>query len=126
MKDRVQLRNRVCVIGQSGCDGQSRMRVVIGQLHRGKEAAVEFRKLIEHPNMLINSPLESSARLYLARALNLSADPAGARKFYDDLFSLWKEPTATSPAGSRPTLPSTRSCSNWRLNIHFRSLYPTD
>jgi eukaryotic-like serine/threonine-protein kinase len=60
-------------------------------LHRGNEAAVEFKKLLDHPTVLGNSPLVALARLQIARAFSLSEDRAGARKSYQDFFALWKD-----------------------------------
>ena len=64
---------------------------VLLQLHRGSEAAVEFKKLIDRPYMTINSPLAALAHWQLGRALSQSGDAAGARKEYEDFFALWKD-----------------------------------
>jgi eukaryotic-like serine/threonine-protein kinase len=60
-------------------------------LHRGQEAANEFRKMLGHPSILINSPLRSLAQLQLARALSTSSDSSEARKAYQDFLTLWKD-----------------------------------
>jgi tetratricopeptide (TPR) repeat protein len=60
-------------------------------VRRGKEAANEFQKMLDHRGILINSPLASLAHLQLARALSVSHDAAGARKAYQDFFALWKD-----------------------------------
>jgi hypothetical protein len=60
-------------------------------LQKGAEAALEFRKLLDHRSMLGNSPLYSLAHLYLARAFALQADKTNARKKYEEFFALWKD-----------------------------------
>jgi tetratricopeptide (TPR) repeat protein len=60
-------------------------------LHRGKEAANEFQKLLDHRNMLGNSPMFPLTHVQLARALAMSGDPSGARQKYQAFFSLWKD-----------------------------------
>jgi tetratricopeptide (TPR) repeat protein/predicted Ser/Thr protein kinase len=59
--------------------------------HEGKEAAVEFQKMIDHRGIVLNSPLGALARLGLARAFALQGDTAKARAAYNDFFSLWKD-----------------------------------
>jgi eukaryotic-like serine/threonine-protein kinase len=60
-------------------------------LQRGKEAANEFQKFLDYRGVVINSVLAALARSQLARALSVSGDSSGARKAYQDFFSLWKE-----------------------------------
>ena len=60
-------------------------------LHRGKEAADEFQKIIDHPNMLGNSPVLPLAHLQLARAYVLEQDNAKARAAYQDFLGMWKD-----------------------------------
>jgi eukaryotic-like serine/threonine-protein kinase len=60
-------------------------------LNQGKQAANEFQKLLEHRNMLGNSPLFSLAHLQLARARSMSGDAPGARKSHQDFLALWKD-----------------------------------
>jgi tetratricopeptide (TPR) repeat protein len=57
----------------------------------GREAAAEFEKMIEHPGLLLNSPLGALARLGLARAYALQGDTAKARAAYKDFLTLWKD-----------------------------------
>jgi tetratricopeptide (TPR) repeat protein len=59
-------------------------------LHQGKEAALEFQKLLEHRGVVINSPLVALAHYQIARALAISGDSRGAHKAYEDFFALWK------------------------------------
>ena len=58
---------------------------------RGKEAAAEFQKIIDHPGVDIFSPSHVLSHLCLGRALVLSGDTAGARKAYQDFLALWKD-----------------------------------
>jgi serine/threonine protein kinase/tetratricopeptide (TPR) repeat protein len=57
----------------------------------GKEAAAEFRKVLDRKTINPASPLHAISRLQLARALALSGDTDGARTAYQDLFALWKD-----------------------------------
>jgi eukaryotic-like serine/threonine-protein kinase len=54
-----------------------------GQAHRlahdDKEAAEQFRKIIEHNGIVLNFPLGALARLGLARAYALSGDTTESR-----------------------------------------------
>ena len=60
-------------------------------LNQGKEAATEFRKMLDHSGILINSPLGALAQLQLGRALVMNGDSPGGRKAYQDFFALWKD-----------------------------------
>ena len=63
----------------------------------GPAAANEFRKFLDHPGIVQNFALASLARLQLARAYNLSGNPAKAKATYEDFFSLWKDADADVP-----------------------------
>jgi eukaryotic-like serine/threonine-protein kinase len=56
----------------------------------GKEAAAEFKKIIDRKTINPLSPLHAISQLQLARSLALSGD-AGARAAYQDLFAQWKD-----------------------------------
>ena len=58
---------------------------------REQDAAEQFKKIIEHPGVIVNFPLGSLAHLQLARALARSGDSAGGRREYQDFFALWKD-----------------------------------
>jgi tetratricopeptide (TPR) repeat protein len=60
-------------------------------LHQGKEAAVEFQKLLEHRGVVVNSPLVALAHLGLARAYAMQGDTAKARAAYQDFLTLWTD-----------------------------------
>jgi len=57
----------------------------------GKEAAVEFQKILDHRAVEPFSPLYPLAHLGLARASVLTGDTARARKEYQDFLALWKD-----------------------------------
>jgi tetratricopeptide (TPR) repeat protein len=58
---------------------------------QGGAAAVEFRKLIDHPGVVMNYPLAALARLGLARSYALQNDSANARASYGEFFALWRD-----------------------------------
>jgi eukaryotic-like serine/threonine-protein kinase len=58
--------------------------------HSGSEAAVEFRKILDHGGIVGNAPIGALARLGLARAYALQGDAAKAHAAYQDFLSLWK------------------------------------
>jgi eukaryotic-like serine/threonine-protein kinase len=47
--------------------------------------------LIDHPGMVLNSPLGALARLGIARAHRLAHQNTAALKEYDAFFALWKD-----------------------------------
>jgi tetratricopeptide (TPR) repeat protein len=57
----------------------------------GKEAAAEFKTVIDRAPIFPLSVLHSVARLEMARSLALAGDAAAARTAYQDLFALWKD-----------------------------------
>jgi tetratricopeptide (TPR) repeat protein len=58
---------------------------------QGKEAAAEFRKILDHRGVNALSPLYALSHLGLARAAALNSDTAKARKSYQDFLALWKD-----------------------------------
>ena len=61
------------------------------QQRMGKEAAAEFKAIIDRPGIAILSPISVLAHLGLARAAAISGDTAAARKSYQGFFALWKD-----------------------------------
>ena len=59
--------------------------------NNGTAAAVEFKKLIDHPGIALNQPIAALAHLHLGRAHALAGDAAQARAAYQDFFMLWKD-----------------------------------
>lgn len=63
----------------------------------GKEAAAEFKAIIDRPTIDYLSPAHPLAHLGLARAAVLNGDTAAARKSYQDFFALWKDADTDLP-----------------------------
>ena len=55
------------------------------------EAAVEFRKILDHRGIVLNSPIGALAHLDLARAYALQGDTAKALAAYKDFLALWSD-----------------------------------
>ncbi|MGI9074512.1 MAG: tetratricopeptide repeat protein [Bryobacteraceae bacterium] len=76
-------------------EGSMQATYVRGQAYlangQGKEAAVEFEKILGHPGLVGNSAIGALAHLGLARARAMAGDPAGARTAYQDFLALWKD-----------------------------------
>jgi tetratricopeptide (TPR) repeat protein len=60
------------------------------RMGRYREAAAEFRKILDHPGIMLNDPIGPMARLQLARALSDSGDRRKSAAVYKDLLTLWK------------------------------------
>jgi serine/threonine protein kinase/tetratricopeptide (TPR) repeat protein len=61
------------------------------KLGKGKEAAAEFQKILDHRTIVQNFITGALAHLGLARAYVLQGDNPNARAAYNDLFTLWKD-----------------------------------
>ena len=66
------------------------------RLHRGAEAAAEFRKILDHPgliggNAVAGNTIVALAHVGLARAYVLEGDNAKARAEYEQFLNLWKD-----------------------------------
>ena len=61
------------------------------QLHRGADAAAEFRKFIDHRSIVASSPLGVLAHLQIGRAYGMEGDTAKAKTSYNDFLILWKD-----------------------------------
>ena len=59
--------------------------------NNGTAAAVEFKKLLDHPGVVLNQPIASLARLQIARAYAMQGDTAKAKAAYQDFLTLWKD-----------------------------------
>lgn len=57
---------------------------------RGREAAMEFHKILDHRGIVWNSPIGALAHLEIARAFNMQGETAKARAAYQDFLNLWK------------------------------------
>jgi hypothetical protein len=58
---------------------------------QGKEAAAEFKRIIDHRGIVLNFPLGALARVGLGRAYVLQSDSANARSTYQEFITLWKD-----------------------------------
>jgi len=58
---------------------------------RGREAAAEFQKILDHRGIVVSNPIGALAHLQLGRAYVMSGDIAGARAAYKDFLTLWKD-----------------------------------
>ena len=61
-------------------------------LGKPAEAAVEFRKILDHLGVVSNEPTVAVvARLELARALEAAGDVAKSKAVYEEFLNLWKD-----------------------------------
>jgi tetratricopeptide (TPR) repeat protein len=65
--------------------------------HQGTEAAVEFRKILDHRGIVHSDPIGALANLQLGRAFALSGDKLKAKSAYRDFFALWKDADSDIP-----------------------------
>jgi tetratricopeptide (TPR) repeat protein len=56
----------------------------------GASAAAEFQKILDHPGVVVNSPMGVLAHLQIGRSEELAGDTAKARAAYQDFFALWQ------------------------------------
>jgi len=59
--------------------------------NNGTAAALEFKKLIDHPGVVLNQPIASLGHLQLGRAYAMQGDTAKAKATYQDFLTLWKD-----------------------------------
>jgi tetratricopeptide (TPR) repeat protein len=59
--------------------------------HQGREAAVEFQKILDYRGIVVNDPVAALAHLQLGRACALAGDKTKAKSAYEDLLALWKD-----------------------------------
>jgi DNA-binding winged helix-turn-helix (wHTH) protein/tetratricopeptide (TPR) repeat protein len=65
--------------------GQAYLRI-----HKGTEAIVEFRKILDHPGIVQNCILGALAHVGIARAYAMRGDRALANASYSHILELWK------------------------------------
>ena len=58
---------------------------------QGREAAVEFQKILDHRGIVVSDPTGALAHLQLGRAYALSGDKTKAKTAYQDFLALWKD-----------------------------------
>ena len=59
---------------------------------QGTQAAREFQKILDHPQLTLTDPVSARALLGLARAYELSGDHAKSIASYKNFKNLWKSP----------------------------------
>jgi hypothetical protein len=67
------------------------------ELHQGQQAALEFRKILDHRGISLNNIWGALAHLQLGRAQAMMGDKAAARKSYQDFLTLWKDADTDIP-----------------------------
>jgi predicted Zn-dependent protease len=58
---------------------------------QGNEAAAEFRKVLDHPGIVLNDPIGALTHLQIGRAYAMQGDTAKAKAAYQDFLTLWKD-----------------------------------
>jgi hypothetical protein len=58
---------------------------------QGREAAIEFQKILDHRGITITDPIGGLTHLQLGRAYVLAGDNVKARAAYKDFLTLWKD-----------------------------------
>jgi DNA-binding winged helix-turn-helix (wHTH) protein/tetratricopeptide (TPR) repeat protein len=64
---------------------------------KGKEAAAEFQKILDHRGVVLADPVGALAHLQLGRAYVLMGDNAKAKTAYQDFLALWKDADTDIP-----------------------------
>jgi len=59
--------------------------------HQGREAAVEFQKILEHRGIVRNGTIGALAHLQIARAYAMQGNSAKAKGAYQEFLTLWKD-----------------------------------
>jgi tetratricopeptide (TPR) repeat protein len=68
---------------------------------RGREAAVEFQKVLDHRGIVLADPIGALALLQLGRALALLGEKDRARSAYQNFLILWKDADPDIPVLSQ-------------------------
>ena len=61
------------------------------ELHKPREAAAEFQRMLDHPGLLLADPIGPAALVQLARALRDAGDNEKAKATYRHFLALWKD-----------------------------------
>jgi tetratricopeptide (TPR) repeat protein len=64
---------------------------------RGREAATEFQKILDHRGIVLADPVGALAHLQLGRANVVSGDRIKAKSAYQDFLTLWKDADTDIP-----------------------------
>jgi tetratricopeptide (TPR) repeat protein len=66
-------------------------------MHREREAAVEFQKILDHRGIALNEPIGALAHFQIGRAYAMLGDTTKAKAAYQDFLTLWKDADADIP-----------------------------
>jgi len=77
---------------------------------RGREAAAEFQKILDHRGIVLSDPIGPLAHLQLGRAYALSGDKTRAKSAYQDFLTLWKD--------ADPDIPILKQAQAERVNLN--------
>ncbi len=58
---------------------------------QGLAAAVEFQRILDHPGLALNEPIDALAHLGLGRAYALAGEKSKAAAVYEEFLALWKD-----------------------------------
>jgi hypothetical protein len=58
---------------------------------QGREAAVEFQKILDHRGIVLSDPIGALAHLQIGRAYAMQGDTTKAKEAYQDFLTLWKD-----------------------------------
>jgi Tfp pilus assembly protein PilF len=67
------------------------------EVGRGREAAAEFQKVLDHRGIVLADPIGTLAHLQLGRAYAVSGDMTKAKSAYQGFLTLWKDADADLP-----------------------------
>jgi tetratricopeptide (TPR) repeat protein len=59
--------------------------------HEGRKASIEFKKILDHPEITLMDPIGAVTYLQLGRAYVLAGDKGNARAAYEHFGRLWKD-----------------------------------
>jgi hypothetical protein len=65
--------------------------------NNGKQAAVEFQKILDRPPLVLNEPIGALALRGLARSYVLQQQPDKARATYREFMSAWHQADGRNP-----------------------------
>jgi DNA-binding winged helix-turn-helix (wHTH) protein/tetratricopeptide (TPR) repeat protein len=65
--------------------------------NNGKQAAVEFQKILDRPALVLNEPIGVFALQGLARSYVLQQQPGKARETYQEFMTIWRQADIRSP-----------------------------
>lgn len=66
-------------------------------LNRGREAGLEFQKILDHPGIVVVDPIGALSNLQLGRSYLRSGEATKAKNAYRHLFTLWENADTDIP-----------------------------